>query len=517
MKESLNIWQVVREYAGIAEAGGVKNVACSLAEGLVRAGQKVTVFMPFYGCTDISKISDFSPVPFISSAIPCGQKKYEVSYIQGFLEGVRIVFVKHPVFEEKQAVYTYTRTEEEQNPNHRRGNGHHDVNIINVVFQKAVVAFAQHTGEVPDVMQCQDAHTALVPAFAKASPKLSELFANTKFFVTIHNAGVGYHQQFHSLKEAYELTGLPMPMLFAGVVGQQVEPFLISAFYARLFTVSPWYAEEITNPEDTYSGELAKYFVNKNIQIIGITNGIDAFKYSPDDTAISLLPFAYNPSTGDLAGKYKCREWLLQRLAKGASLDVPELTRYGYIDAKPQNVYFSSHGRLAGQKGIEVLTNAAQIVLKKNPNACFIVLGQGEARLEDMQKELAQKYPGRYVYIHGYERMYARLCVAVGDFLLMPSFFEPCGLEDFIGQIYGTVPVAHAAGGLNKIVEGETGFLYKPNTPEVLAGKINELTEKMNADPDCLNQMIKHASNYVEKNYTWDSVIRQHYLPLYNN
>ena len=515
MKETLNIWQVVREYAGIAEAGGVKNVACSLAEGLVKAKQKVTVFMPFYACTDTSKLSDFSKIPFIFSSIPCGENIYEISYMQGFTNGVRLILVSNPIFTQKQAVYTYTKQEEMQNPQNKRGNGHNDVNIMNVVFQKAVIAFAQQSGEVPDIMQCQDAHTALVPAFAKASPKLSEIFKNTKFFVTIHNAGVGYHQQFSSIKEAYQLTGLPMPMLFAGLVNEQIEPFLIAAFYARLFTVSPWYAKEITDPNDVYSGDLAKYFVSKNIQIFGITNGIDAFKYSPANPKVSLLPFAFNPSLGDLNGKYQCREWLLNRLEKNAVFDVPELSRFGYIDAKPQNVYFSSHGRIVSQKGIEILGNAAQIVLEKNKNACFIVLGQGEARLENMQKELAEKYAGRYVYIHGYERMYARLCVAAGDFLLMPSFFEPCGLEDFIAQIYGTVPVAHAVGGLNKIEEGKTGFLYSPNTPEILANKIIELSEKMQANPHCLNEMINYASCYVEKNYTWDSVIKQYYLPLY--
>ncbi len=509
----LNVWHVTREYAGIAEAGGVKNVACSLAEGLVKHGAKCTVFMPFYGCTMMKRLSKITELSSSIAGIICGDSIYRVAYGQAEVKGVRIIFVMHRIFTEKRGVYVYTEEDEHENPNFVRGSGHKDANIMNTVFQKAVIAFAQLSGEYPDVIQCQDAHTALIPAFAKASPQHARAFANTKFFVTIHNAGEGYRQQFNSMLEAYSLTGLPMPMLQTGLMNGRIEPFLVASVYATLSTVSPWYAEELLNAKDVYTGGLAKTFFEKNIKIKGITNGIDVERYDPTDKEKSLLPYSFDPKNDELEGKYSCRGWFLQQL--GSRFNVPGLKCYGSIEHKAGNVYFGYHGRLVHQKGLDVLADAAEIVLAQNKDACFIVFGHGDSALEERHRMLAEKYTNRYVYICGYERAFARLCVAVFDFLVLPSFFEPCGLEDFIGQIFGSIPVAHAAGGLKKIVDGKTGFLYEQNTPDVLAQTLLNLVEKIHNSPDEINAIIKNAAQYVENEYTWDKVILQQYLPMY--
>ena len=512
-ERTLNIWHVTREYAGIAEAGGVKNVACSLAEGFVKQGSKCTVFIPFYGCTMMKRLSKITELSSSIAAIICGDSIYRVAYGQAEVNGVRIIFVMHRIFTEKNSVYVYTSEDEQKNPEFIRGAGHKDANIMNTVFQKAVIAFAQLSGEYPDIVQCQDAHTALIPAFAKASPQHSKSFANTRFFVTIHNDGERYSQQFNSLLEAYFLTGLPMPMLQTGVMNGHVEPFLVASVYATLSTVSPWYAQELLNPEDTYTGGLAQAFVEKHITIKGITNGIDLERYSPFDKTKSLLPYAFNPKEAKLRGKYLCRSWFIKHL--GNKLNIPELEYYGFITHKPKNVYFSYHGRIVQQKGLDVLADAAEIVLQKNQDVCFIVIGQGDSSLEDRHKILAEKYQGRYVFICGYERSFARLCVAVADFLVLPSFFEPCGLEDFIGQIFGTIPVAHATGGLKKIIHGKTGFLYENNTKENLADILLELVVKRQKFPSEFISIIEFAANYVENEYTWSRVIEQQYLPMY--
>lgn len=511
--QMLNVWHVTREYAGIAEAGGVKNVACSLAEGLVRQGAKCTVFIPFYGCTMMKRLSKITELSSSISGIICGDSIYRVAYGQTEVKGVRIIFVMHRIFTEKKSVYVYTAEDEKENPEFIRGSGHKDANIMNTVFQKAVIAFAQLSGEYPDVIQCQDAHTALIPAFAKASPQLARSFANTRFFVTIHNAGEGYRQQFNSILEAYSLTGLPMPMLQTGLMNGHVEPFLLASVYARLSTVSPWYARELLDVNDKFTGGLAQNFAEKHIAVKGITNGIDVDRYSPSDIEKSLLPYAFNPKEGDLDGKMSCRDWFIKAIAE--NFNVPGLECFGSVTDKPGNVYFAYHGRLVHQKGLDVLADSAEIVLKKNPAACFIVIGQGDSSLEERHKAIAEKNKGRYVYIRGYERSFVRLCVAVADFLVLPSFFEPCGLEDFIGQIFGTIPVAHAVGGLKKIINGKTGFLYESNTCENLAQTLLNLVDKVKESPDELISIIKTASRYVEQEYTWDRVIEQQYLPMY--
>ena len=105
----------------------------------------------------------------------------------------------------------------------------------------------------------------------------------------------------------------------------------------------------------------------------------------------------------------------------------------------------------------------------------------------------------------------------MSDFIALPSNFEPCGLEDFIAQIFGTLPVAHATGGLCKIIDDQTGFLYKPNTAEELSRTISNLVKLKQADSDIFNNMISYAADYVKSNYSWRIVAKEKYLELYNS
>ena len=514
MNGKLSIWEITREYAGIAEAGGVKNVSCSLAENLVKAGMRVTVFIPFYGCTSIRKLSKIEKLSSSIARINCNGTEYKIAFSQAEINGVRIVFVMNMIFTEKKAVYVYTAEEERKDSSCICGQGHKDANIMNVLFQKAVVAFSQLSGERPDIVQCQDAHTAILPAFAKASPAHSALFAKTKFFITIHNAGPGYHQHFNSIDEAYAYTGLPLPLLQTGLLNGQVEPFLVGASFARLFTVSPWYAEELTNPANPDTAGLSTAFSDKRIHIDGITNGIDFSRYTPTEKTVSLLPYVFDPAGGKFKGKTLCRKFFL-KISKKGDFNVPGLECFGSIEDKPHNVYFSYHGRIVHQKGLEVLADAAEMLMEKNPDCCFLIMGQGDRVLENSHITLAEKYPGRYIYIRGYDRAFVRLCVASADYIVLPSFFEPCGLEDFIGQIFGTIPLAHATGGLKKIIDGKTGFLYTPNTPEILSKKMQELATKKQKNPDVLKKIACYAAKYVRSEYSWETIIDKYYLPMY--
>jgi starch synthase len=179
-------------------------------------------------------------------------------------------------------------------------------------------------------------------------------------------------------------------------------------------------------------------------------------------------------------------------------------------------VFFSYHGRIVWQKGLDVLAETIPLVLTKNPQAYFIVIGQGQPELEDKHIALANQFPGRYVYLRGYERALSRECLAASDFLVLPSFFEPCGLEDFIGQIFASLPIAHAVGGLQKIDHGETGFLYEDNTGQGLAEALLSAMHLFNTDRELLNAMIIKASYSVKHNYTWQSIVEE-YIAFYQN
>ncbi|MBQ0162371.1 MAG: glycogen/starch synthase [Treponema sp.] len=521
----MKIWMIAREYAGIAEAGGVKNVVCSLSEELVNLQNDVTLFIPQYGCTDLSKVSDYVEFSKKVFQIETGKKSFEVSFSKGICNGVKIVFIKSEIYSEKHNVYTYCEKDFEKYPNAICGTGYDDMKYLNILFQKAICvyaeSFAKEAGGLPEVVHCHDACTAALPAIAKVLFK--DVFENTKFVVSIHNAGPCYHHEFANLEEAENFTGLSEEVLSYGLNGQRVEPYVFSSPYSKLSTVSYDYALELLDPNNPNTDGLAELFSSKKIHIEGITNGIDINRYLPENKNISGLPFEFSPSNLLLDGKYKCRNYFLENYAQKKNsneiLDIhgEKIKQYGYLDADTENknIYISFHGRLVRQKGILIILDLIDMILETYPNVRFIINGQGENALQEMAKRKAKDFSGKVVYLRGYERSLARLCTASGDFSLFPSEFEPCGLEDFIAQIYGTIPVAHATGGLKKIISGKTGFVYSPNTAEKLFGLLSFLIENKSQDKSCYDDIIRLGAVSVSTNYTWKIVAKEKYLPYY--
>lgn len=514
------IWQISREYAGIAEAGGVKNVCCSLAEEVCRLGASVTQFIPLYGCTNLKNIQGFDTIPNVCFNFEYKKKKYRVNFAQGYYNRIRIIFIINTCFTEKNGVYTYTVLDEALNSNYKSGNGHIDAILLDLMFQTAVLNYSLLTGDYADIIHCQDAATALIPFLARIVPKYSSFYEHIKFIVTIHNAGAGYHHEV-PLLDLVSCTGLPLEAFDLGLLGGQVEPYLLSEKYARYTTVSPWYADELCNPENKESAGLSSEFFKRKTKIIGITNGIDYEKYNPKNTDKSLISYAYDPEKGDFAGKLKLRQKFVHYYKDMhispvvASKNPDFIQQYGVLTHNENNVYFSFHGRLVQQKGIDILESAAKIVLEKADNIRFLINGQGSPDLENRCIELANRYTGKFLYLKGYERAVARECVAVSDFLLLPSYFEPCCLEDFIGQIFGAIPVAHAAGGLCKIINKKTGFLYNENTPQKLANMILNLTSERIKNPEKFLNLAQYASSYIHEEYSWQKIVKTYYIPLY--
>lgn len=514
-ENKLNIWLVSREYAGIAEAGGVKNVACSLAENLLHLGHKICVFIPLYGCTDLSHVNNFSEIWRDSVSFDINGTSAKVSFSRGIFNGVQIIFIRHNSFSEKKAVYTYSFDEQKQNPEHRQGEGHIDKDFLNMLFQKAVVCYSKNclNDEIPDIVHCQDAPAAMIPVFARFMPAVSGFFSKTRFVVTIHNAGPGYHHEFKNIEEAERFSGLPKKILEKGKNGLCIEPFLLASENACITTVSTEYAEEIISGKTDTAG-LSEGFKKKGIELIGITNGIDFSKYEPSDKKKSLLPFEFNPLKNDLEGKYKCRDFFLENFASNKSLDSKNFAdgtlQFGFLDStekKSDFAYIAYHGRVVHQKGIEVMLDSAEKMFESNLPVRFIFAGQGSVELENSLIAFSEKWRGKCVYIKGYNKSIARLAVAAVDFSLHPSYFEPCGLEDFIAQTFGTLPVAHATGGLCKIVDDETGWLYSPNNSEALQTELTSLVNIMRyAGRDIFKGMISYASRYIHEKYSWNKV-----------
>ncbi len=525
MSKKKTYWIAAREYAGLAEAGGVKSVVTSLATGLKKKGWDVTVFIPLYGCTAITSVDDFDIIENGSTEIHIDSTSYRIVYTQGIFNGMKIVFIVHSCFTSKMGVYTYTKLEEALNPSLKSGEGHFDSNILSVLFQKAVVTYGTKAKTTPNVLHCQDAHTSLIPFLVQKNEQAKELYKNTKFFITIHNAGYVYRDQCKSIEQASQLLCLPESDFYNYSVHGRPEPFLLSQDYATYTTVSPWYADELISPHNSFCSDISKEFFERKFKIIGITNGIDYEHYNPIDSTTSALPFSYDPINGDLQGKQDCRNYFLEKYKTihtcTEDKKIDRVFQFGVLNDTEEQinhqkpVYFSFHGRLVHQKGVDVLADAARIVLEKRSNARFIVMGHGAKELEKENCNLAKHYYGKYIYFQGYDKALSRLCIAMSDFLVLPSFFEPCGLQDFIGQIFGVLPVAHAAGGLHKILHEKTGFLYFKNEPEILANMLISLIDRKIESPEYFTEMISFSAQYVKNQYSWEKVIEEKYLPLF--
>ena len=507
-----SIWQISREYAGFAEAGGVKNVVCSLAEGYAQYGISSYIFLPFYGFLKHNPAVLNSQF-VCSGTIQIGWSIWMVSFYSLVKNGVKIILIDTPPFSEKQGVYTYTEKDKDRFPSQNRGEGYKDATELNIIHQKAVLLFGKLTNQIPDIIQCHDSCTALISGMIKSKLSLAEKFQNTQVLVVIHNAGSGYHHQIDSLQQAKELTDISEKILENSLINEKVEPYLVAAQTAALCTVSPWYAEDLLSKEHNLdTGGLSIEFSKRNIKIDGITNGIDYEKYDPENCAKSLLPFSFSPSTGDCAGKIKCREYLFDQIK--SQLLPAGLELFGNLITYDDSIYFTYHGRIASQKGLDILAAAMPDVLLKIPQARFIIVGQGEQKLESLLIELSQKFNGKVIFIRGYERAFVRLVVASGDFIVLPSRFEPCGLEDYIAQIYGTIPVAHAVGGLKKIQQGKTGYLYKgKNEIEALVEILKTVSRIFNNFSEQQKKMVIRAAKMVKEEKNWNVVLKTQYIP----
>ena len=536
-ENNVSVWVVSREYAGFAEAGGVKNVVKSLAEAAADYGFAVTVFLPRYG----NNTEDLDNC-IGTMKIRVGDTTHSVRYFELFRKNIRFIFIDSDIFTEKKDIYTYCTEELDyfreklHRPDLKKGDGYIDSHEMNVLFQKAVYCYGLRNHTAPQVLHCHDAHTALLPALISVRYIGRRLFRHTRTLITIHNAGDGYRQTFYSFEYAAHLTDLPHRVLEYGRVDYTVEPFLVGSAFADLTTVSPWYAKQLISPEHSpYSYLFSKSLAEKHIQITGITNGIDFAAYNPRETERSGLPFAFDVQKEQFEGKYACRSFLLDKLqTQACTAPLYEgVQQYGSMSAQEQNqtLYLMYHGRFVRQKGVDVLLKAIPHILEHSPTLRFIVMGQGNPDLESEAIALTAALPGKFVYCKGYNRNAARLITAAADFIILPSLFEPCGLEDLIAQVYGTIPIANAQGGLQKIINGKTGFLYSlPNGEEQNTGiHVSTLTDTVLkqaeyfftsgkaklSDIPYFKDIILQAYTALHTEFSWKHIFAQQYLKLY--
>jgi starch synthase len=308
----------------------------------------------------------------------------------------------------------------------------HDEHVRYLVLTRAAFDSCQRLRFAPDIVHCNDWHTAFAPLLLRTAYAWdTAIFGAARSVFTIHN--IGYQGVFSAAAAADVGPGVSADALHQADLAQgRINPMRHGILYAdAVTTVSPTYAQEIRTPEGGYG--LDADLRARHDAVSGILNGVDYDDWNPANDR--YLPFHY--SRDDMTGKARNRESLLDLLRMPAPANVPLV---GMVT------------RLTRQKGIELLEQTLPGLFQRH-DFRFVALGSGEPQYERFMHSLQEQFPGRAVFYSGYSEELAHMIEASSDIFLMPSLYEPCGLNQMYSLKYGTVPVVRRTGGLADSVQ----------------------------------------------------------------
>lgn len=426
------VMMVASEAAPFAKTGGLADVLGSLPGALVRNGMSASVVMPKYRGVHpagVELVLEDMPV-WINNF------RHRTDIWRLEKDGVRFYFVEAPWFYSRDGFYS------------SYGNDYADNHLRFAVLSLAALGIARQI-EHPDILHSHDWQAALVPIYAKNwfgnDPRLDSV----RHVFTIHN--LGYQGRFG--KPVVGELGLdwrqfhPEDLEFHGDINL-MKGAIVAADYVT--TVSPTYAREIQTPEHGFG--LDGLLRARSGKLTGILNGVDYAEWDP--ATDRHLPAHFDAE--DLEGKAFCKRALLDAFGFGAEAhDRPVI---GVVS------------RFAEQKGFDLLHPIGDELMKED--VTVVALGSGEPHYEWIFHDLATRYHDKFRVWHGFNNALAHLIEAGSDMFLMPSRYEPCGLNQIYSLKYGTPPVARATGGLDDTIEEATGFKFGEYSPAALLGTL---------------------------------------------
>ncbi|WP_406042535.1 glycogen synthase [Succinimonas sp.] len=349
--------------------------------------------------------------------------------------------------------------------------GHGDDGERFAFFSKACLDSLHRIGFIPDVIQCNDWQTALVPTYLQAMYR--DKFPKTRTMYTIHNIeyqGWAYSGFFD------DVLGLPWEYRGTMDMNGAVNVMKGAIETADLVTtVSETYSRELMYPY--YAHGLDSIIANASWKLTGITNGIDLDTFNPETDP--NLPAHYNANTF-VEGKAACKKALQQEVGLPTDPDAPLMVMVT---------------RLAGHKGLDLLCYIARRLLWEE-NCQILILGTGEERFEHFFRELSEEFPNRVAAKITFNLGLAARIYAGGDIYLMPSKSEPCGLSQMNAMRYGTVPVVHATGGLRDTVppcdeqgQGGLGFTFQSYNGDDFHGAVKRCLDLYNHNQDAFTAL----------------------------
>ena len=479
----LKVLFVTAEAAPFAKSGGLADVSFSLPNALAALGHDVRVILPLYPRIR-EQAEGLTPLEGSGRiVIPSARHAFECGIAHARFPGATLdaYFIDCPALFNRAGIYTEDA----------------DEHLRFTVLTRAAIELAQRWQWAPDIAHAHDWHTALLPLYLRTTYAWDRLFERTKSLLTIHN--LGHQGVFGShvladlgLGEGSKL--LHQEDLKAGRINY-LKTGLLHA--DKLSTVSPTYAREIQTP--AFGFGLDDLLRARGADLHGILNGIDTDTWNPRTDP--LLAARYSEKS--LYRKEKNKQALLESVGLPYAKGVPVL---GIVS------------RLSHQKGIELLEGALPKLLAER-DVRFVALGSGDPRYEGFLEGLAHAFPGKARLWRGFNERLAHLVEAGSDLFLMPSLYEPCGLNQMYSQRYGTPPIARRTGGLADTVEPfdratgrGTGFVFEHFTATGLEWAIDAALEAY-ADPKAWGQVVK---NGMAREFGWE-IEAPRYVDLYQS
>ena len=492
----MKILFVSSEGLPFSKTGGLADVVEALPEALVELGHDVAVVLPRYRGTKVSAIvmpSLTIPLgarlrfPAVATAEPEAHGETASSPAPQTAKGgapktgVRYFFVDDPEFFDREKLYGTTTGDYPDNAERF------------AEFSKAAVEIAKHVWQ-PDVIHCHDWQSALVPVLLRTVYAGDAAVSRLPCVFTVHN--MGYHGLYR--RDVLARVGLPEELFriqgleFFGSVNY-LKGGLLFADY--ITTVSRRYAQEIQTPE--YGHGLEGVVAGRAERLVGILNGVDYSVWSPEADKFTVAKY----SAKDLSGKQACKLDLLREFKLPA--------------AAAKRPLIGIVSRFVDQKGFDLIAEVISELMREEVS--IVALGTGDARYESLFAAMATTFPGKFGVRVGFDNALAHKIEAGSDMFLMPSRYEPCGLNQIYSLRYGTVPVVRATGGLDDTIENfdarsgkGTGFKFTAYEGKALLACVHKALAAFG------NKAAWHKlmANGMAKDFSWYASARA-YAALY--
>jgi starch synthase len=489
MSRPLNILFVTSEAEPFAKTGGLADVSSALPKAIKDLGHEIRIMMPRYRFIGERKFRLHDIIRLHEIPIPVGTNtelgNVKSSFINNLKEKVQVYFLDNANYFGRDGIYQSPATKKDYKDNDERF----------IFFCRGVIETLKRLGWQPDIIHCNDWQSGLIPAYLKTMCSTDPFFKSMKTVFTIHN--MGYQGAFP--QESFDKSNLPKELFQTnGVEAYGNFNFLKTGlfFSDAITTVSEKYADEICKSQEIGAG-LNGLLSARRKDLSGILNGIDYQIWDPATDEFSFRKY----DTKSIEAKVDNKRALLSKLGLEFSESRPVI---GMIS------------RLADQKGFDLFFDVIDDIIKLDIQIVLLVAGDKdyEKKVEALQK----KHPKRLSVFIGYDNELAHMIEAGTDMFLMPSKYEPCGLNQMYSMRYGTVPIVRATGGLDDTVEDYsgsgkgTGFKFeKYESKELL--KVIQRALKVFQQPEEWKRLMR---NGMAQDFSWENSARK-YIGLYKD